>query len=74
MKGAVLSENWSASISGNGCRLRGPFRLGVALDEGLRDHLRRSLGRVAARRALQACHILTIEGRGYRQRFLGSAA
>ncbi len=47
---------------------------GVALDEHLRDHVRRSLGRVAARRALQACHILTIEGRGYRQWFLGSAA
>lgn len=47
---------------------------GVALDENLSDHVRRSLGRVAARRALQACHILTIEGRGYRQWFLGSAA
>jgi transposase InsO family protein len=47
---------------------------GVALDEHLRDHVHRSLGRVAARRALQACHILTIEGRGYRQWFLGSAA
>ena len=40
---------------------------GVALDDTLRDHVRRSLGRVAARRALQACHILTIEGRGYHQ-------
>ena len=47
---------------------------GVALGEHLRDHVPRSLGRVAARRALQACHILTIEGRGYRQWFLGSAA
>ena len=47
---------------------------GVALDGTLRDHVRRSLGRVAARRALQACHILTIEGRGYRQWFLPSAA
>ena len=47
---------------------------GVALDDTLRDHVRRSLGRVAARRALQACHILTIEGRGYHQWLLPSAA
>jgi len=32
------------------------------------------VGRVAARRALQACHIMTIEGRGYHQWLLGSAA
>ena len=31
------------------------------------DPLLRSLGRVAAQRALQICHILTIEGRVYRQ-------
>ena len=48
--------------------------LGVALDGTLRDHVRRGLGRVATRRALHACHILTIEGRGYRQWFLPSAA
>jgi hypothetical protein len=42
--------------------------------QNLRDHVRRSLGRVAVRRALQACHIMTIEGRGSRQWFLGSAA
>lgn len=47
---------------------------GVALDDTLRDHVRRSLGRVAAWRALQACHMLTIEGRGYHQWLLGSAA
>ncbi len=40
---------------------------GIALADAPRDHVRRSLGRVAARRALQACHILTIEGRGYHQ-------
>lgn len=40
---------------------------GVARTEPLPDHLLRSLGRVAARRALQICHILTIEGRAYRQ-------
>jgi len=55
----LLSENSNACIS---------------RQRNLRDHVRRSLGRVAARRALQACHILTIEGRGYRQWFLGSAA
>lgn len=49
-------------------------RTGVALADTLRDHVRRSLGRVAARRALQACHILTIEGRGYRQWLLPSTA
>lgn len=47
---------------------------GVALDEDLRDHVRRSLGRVAARRALQTCHIVTIEGREYPQCLPGSAA
>ncbi len=47
---------------------------GVALDDALRNHVRRSLGRVAARRALQACHILTIEGRGYHQWLLPSTA
>ena len=45
----------------------------VAAERGLvialvsRDHVRRSLGRVAIRRALQLCHILKIEGRGYHQ-------
>jgi hypothetical protein len=32
----------------------------------VRHARRRSLERVAARRALQLCHILTIRGRGYR--------
>jgi hypothetical protein len=36
----------------------------VALPRGCA--VRRSLGRVAIQRALQLCHILTIEGRGYR--------
>lgn len=40
---------------------------GVALGNGLRDHDRRALARVAVQRALQECHILTIEGRGYRR-------
>ena len=31
------------------------------------DHVRRSLERVAAKRALLICHILNIEGRGYPQ-------
>lgn len=31
------------------------------------DHLARALGRVAARRALKLCHILSIEGRAYHQ-------
>ena len=47
---------------------------GLAVDEPVRDHMRRSLGRVAARRALQACHIVTIEGREYPQCLPGSAA
>lgn len=40
---------------------------GLASDQPLHDHQRRSLERVAVQRALQMCHILTIEGRGYRQ-------
>ena len=40
---------------------------GLALLRVTQDHVRRSIGRVAARRALQLCHILTIEGRGYHQ-------
>ena len=47
---------------------------GLVLDAHTKDHVRRSLGRVAARRALQLCHILKIEGRGYRQCFPASAA
>lgn len=38
---------------------------GLVLDEHTRDHLRRSLARVAVQRALLLCHILTIEGRAY---------
>lgn len=40
---------------------------GLAFRLGLRDPVPRSLTRVAVRRALQLCHILTIEGRAYRQ-------
>jgi hypothetical protein len=36
---------------------------GLALGGHLQDHHRRSLGRVAAQRALQLCHILTIRAR-----------
>ena len=38
------------------------------------DHVRRSIGRVAVRRALLLCHILSIEGRRYHQWFRPSAA
>ena len=54
--------------------------LGVLAERGLavgdlnNDHVRRSLGRVAAQRALQLCHILTIRGREYRQWLPASAA
>jgi len=47
---------------------------GLANDDHLQDHRRRSLGRVAAQRALQLCHILTIEGREYHQWLPASAA
>ena len=47
---------------------------GLANAASLPDHLARSLGRVAAQRALQLCHILSIEGRAYRQRLPCSAA
>ncbi len=40
---------------------------GLVLDERTRDHQRRSLARVAVQRALELCHILTIEGRAYHQ-------
>lgn len=40
---------------------------GLAGSAELADHQRRTLGRVAAQRALLLCHILTIEGREYRQ-------
>jgi transposase InsO family protein len=40
---------------------------GLVLARVSRDHVRRSLARVAVRRALQLCHILTIEGRRYHQ-------
>jgi transposase InsO family protein len=47
---------------------------GLVNDDQLKHHVRRSLGRVAARRALQLCHILTIEGREYHQWLPASAA
>lgn len=40
---------------------------GLVIARVSEDHVRRSLGRVAARRALQLCHILSIEGRRYHQ-------
>ena len=40
---------------------------GLVIARVSRDHVRRSLGRVAAKRALLICHILNIEGRGYPQ-------
>ena len=46
---------------------------GLVLDEDTRDHQRRSLERVAVQRALELCHILTIEGRAY-QRWLPAPA
>jgi hypothetical protein len=47
---------------------------GVALQGQLKDHQWRSLRRVAVRQALQLCHILSIEGRGYHQWLPASAA
>ena len=47
---------------------------GVAMDEPVKDHVLRSLGRVAARRALQLCHIVTVEGREFHQWLPGSIA
>jgi len=47
---------------------------GLALGPGLGDHVFRSLGRVAVSRALQLCHILTIEGRAFHQGLPWSAA
>lgn len=40
---------------------------GLALDSLSPHHRRRSLGRVAAKRALLICHMLTIQGREYHQ-------
>ncbi len=47
---------------------------GLALHSTILDHVHRSLARVAVQRALQLCHILTIEGRAYRQCLSPSAA
>lgn len=47
---------------------------GLAIDNQTEDHVHRSLGRVAALRALQLCHILTIKGREYHQWLPASAA
>lgn len=47
---------------------------GLVLDAHTAHHVRRSLGRVAARRALQLCHILSIEGRAFPQCLPASAA
>lgn len=40
---------------------------GLADDEQVSDHVRRSLERVAVQRALTNCHLLSIEGRPYHQ-------
>jgi hypothetical protein len=61
---AVLQEQAAAVVA----------EVGLAADAEMPDHQRRTLGRVAAQRALLLCHILTIEGRGYRQWLPGSAA
>lgn len=47
---------------------------GLADGQLLRDDVRRSLARVAVRRALVLCHILTIEGREFHQCLPASAA
>lgn len=47
---------------------------GLVIARVSQDHVRRSIGRVAVRRALQLCHILSIEGRRYHQWFPPSAA
>jgi hypothetical protein len=47
---------------------------GLALHDRAGDPMSRSLGRVAAQRALQLCHMLTIEGREYPQCLPASAA
>lgn len=47
---------------------------GLVADTHIGHALRRSLGRVAARRALTLCHIVTIEGREYRQCLPGLVA
>jgi transposase InsO family protein len=47
---------------------------GLVLAPCLPDSVNRSLGRVAARRALQLCHILSIHGREFRQCFPVPAA
>lgn len=47
---------------------------GLVIARVSQDDVRRSLGRVAVRRALLLCHILTIEGREYRQWFPTPAA
>ena len=47
---------------------------GLARIACLGEHVRRSLGRVAVQRALLDCHILTIEGRPYRQWLPSSVA
>ena len=47
---------------------------GVALDPTTRDHVHRSLTRVAVQRARELCHFLTIEGREYRRCLLARGA
>jgi transposase InsO family protein len=47
---------------------------GLVMHDRTHDHVHRSLARVAVQRALQLCHILTIEGREYRRSFPAPAA
>lgn len=42
---------------------------GLAADGDLSEHVRRTLERVAVRRALESCHLLVVEGRPYQQWF-----
>lgn len=60
-----LRKRFEAELRAQLARVAG--EQGLANVDCAADHLRRSLGRVAAQRALQLCHILTIEGRAYRQ-------
>jgi hypothetical protein len=78
MRSATAVRCLHRTIAALDCALRERFRdviagwLSIAAAErGLalvcisKDCVRRSIGRVAAQRALQLCHILTIKGRGY---------
>ena len=59
------SERFLASVQGQ--LLAAEEERGLVERSALKDHVRRSLERVAVRRALEHCHILMIEGPPYRQ-------